>query len=138
MSEISIDAFAVISVYTFVTELHHLCMIWEIIYLPDLIAFIVFSASPKDDNEFPIKLQCKLGLWLVAILSFWSTSKLLLGRRGRDRMVVGYITNLCNQSLSPLTLWVRICTLYNSMWWSLSVTCDRSVVFFGYSGFLHH
>jgi len=27
--------------------------------------------------------------------------------------------------------------VYNIMWWSLSVTCDRSVVFSGSSGFLH-
>ena len=33
---------------------------------------------------------------------------------------------LCNQSLSPLM-----------MWYSLSVTCDRSVVLSGSSGFLH-
>ena len=48
---------------------------------------------------------------------------------------------LCNQCLSPLKLWVRIpfmsrCTWYNIIWYSLSVTCDRSVVFSGYSGFL--
>ena len=29
------------------------------------------------------------------------------------------------------------CTRYNIMWSSLSVTCDRSVVFSGYSSFLH-
>jgi hypothetical protein len=44
---------------------------------------------------------------------------------------------LCNQCLSPLNLWVRTplmarCTQYNIMWLSLSVTCDRSVVFSGY------
>jgi hypothetical protein len=27
--------------------------------------------------------------------------------------------------------------VYNIMWQSLSITCDRSVVFSGYSGFLH-
>ena len=27
--------------------------------------------------------------------------------------------------------------VYTIMWWSLSVTCDRSVVFSGSSGFLH-
>jgi hypothetical protein len=48
---------------------------------------------------------------------------------------------LFNQCLSPLT-WVRIpllarCTQYNIMWLSLSVTCDRSVAFYGYSGFIH-
>ena len=30
------------------------------------------------------------------------------GRRGRDRMVVGFATKLRNQCLSPPTLWVRI------------------------------
>ena len=49
---------------------------------------------------------------------------------------------LCNQCLSLLKLWGRNpfmawCTRYNIMWQSLSVTCDRSVVFSGYSGFLH-
>ena len=49
---------------------------------------------------------------------------------------------LCNQSLSPLRLWVRVsiiarCTRYNIMWLSLSVTCGRSVVFSGYFGFLN-
>ena len=49
---------------------------------------------------------------------------------------------MCNQSLSPLTLWVRNtfmarCTRSSIMWSSLSVTCDRSIVFSGYFGFLH-
>jgi hypothetical protein len=48
---------------------------------------------------------------------------------------------LCNEYLSTLTLWVRIplmtrCTRYNIMWWSVSVTYGRSLVFSGYSGFL--
>ena len=43
-----------------------------------------------------------------------------------------------NQFLLTLQLWVWIsimerCTRYNIMWWSLSVTCDRSVVYFRYS-----
>jgi hypothetical protein len=60
------------------------------------------------------------------------------GRRDRDRI---WIYNyLCNQCLSPLTLWVRIpfmarCTRNNIMWSSSSVTRDRSVVFSGYSVF---
>ena len=49
---------------------------------------------------------------------------------------------VCNRCLSPLTLWVRIplmvrCTWYNIIWKRLSVTCDGSVVFSGYIGFLH-
>jgi hypothetical protein len=48
----------------------------------------------------------------------------------------------CNQCLSSQKLWVRIpviarCTGYNIKWSSLAVTWDRSVVFFGYSDFLH-
>ena len=44
--------------------------------------------------------------------------------------------NLCNQCLSPLKLWdwtlfMARCTWYNIMWSSLSVTCDRMVVFSG-------
>jgi hypothetical protein len=40
---------------------------------------------------------------------------------------------LCNQCISPLKLWVWIphmvrCTRCNIMWWSLSVTCGKSVV----------
>ena len=47
---------------------------------------------------------------------------------------------LCNQCLSPLKLWVRTpyiarFTKYNIMWWRLSMACDRSVVFSGYSVF---
>ena len=47
---------------------------------------------------------------------------------------------LCNQCLSPLMLWVWIsiwarCTTLCDK--SLSVTCDRSVVFCGSSGFLY-
>jgi hypothetical protein len=49
---------------------------------------------------------------------------------------------LCNQCLSPRTLWVRIPLMarsiwYNIMWQRLAMTCGRSVVFCGYSGFLH-
>jgi len=51
-------------------------------------------------------------------------------------------TYLCNQSISPLTFWVRTslkarCTRYNIMLKSLPVTCDRSVVFSVYCGFLN-
>ena len=56
-----------------------------------------------------------------------------------DSLIYNY---LCNQCRSPLTLWVWIpfmgrCTRYNIMWYSLSVTYDRLVVFSWYCGFLH-
>ena len=49
---------------------------------------------------------------------------------------------LCNQCLSPLKVVSSnpvqaMCTRYSIMWYSLSVACGRSVVFIGYSGFLH-
>ena len=59
------------------------------------------------------------------------------------KIVCFFIYNyLCNQCLSPLNLWfwtpfmVR-CTRCNSMWQSLSVNCNRSVVFSWYPGFLN-
>jgi hypothetical protein len=51
-----------------------------------------------------------------------------------------WISNyLCNQCISPLTLWVRIQLMarwprYNSMWYIWLVACGRSVLF---SAFLH-
>jgi len=48
------------------------------------------------------------------------------GRRGRDHMIVGVTT----------TYAINNYHLTSIMCLSLSVTCDRSVVFSGYSGFL--
>jgi hypothetical protein len=59
----------------------------------------------------------------------------------KGRLIVRFTTTyaIC---LSPLKLCVRTpfimrCTRYNMMWWSLSLTCGRLVVFSAYSGFLH-
>jgi hypothetical protein len=56
------------------------------------------------------------------------------GHRSRDRMVVWFTTTYAISAWCCEFDQVEVC---NIMWWSLSVTCDRSVVFFGYSGFLH-
>ena len=63
----------------------------------------------------------------------------ILGKWSYGSLIYNY---LCNQCLSPLKLWVWIplmqrCTRYNVMWYSLPVTCGRSVVFSGYSCFLY-
>ena len=76
-------------------------MIWQVISLPNLIEFILFSASLRDDNEISIKLQCKLWLWLMAILNFWSTPKLLLGPSWSYGSWI--YNHICNQCLSPQT-----------------------------------
>ena len=47
---------------------------------------------------------------------------------------------LCNQCLSQLTFEPHLqtrCIRYNIMWWSLWITCNRSVVFYSQYGFLH-
>jgi hypothetical protein len=48
---------------------------------------------------------------------------------------------LCNQCLSPLMSWVRLLfcrgVFDTTLCYKVSVTCDRSVVFSGYTGFLH-
>ena len=54
----------------------------------------------------------------------WMSSR---GRHYRDRMVVGYDVMSSNLDQGEV---------YNIMWYSLSGTCDRSVVFYGSSGFL--
>jgi hypothetical protein len=69
-----------------------------------------------------VKTVVYFKLWYQ--VSLWSCSY--------DSWIYNY---LCNQCLSPLTLWIRIplmarCTRYNIMWQSLSVTCGRSVFFF--------
>ena len=60
----------------------------------------------------------------MTITNFWSTSKLLSGRRGHNRMVVGYITTHaisayhhwhCNQDHDQ-----ERCTRYNITWWFVS------------------
>jgi hypothetical protein len=103
--------FQLIPLLPYVTKLHHLCMIWQVTSLPNLIEFILFSASPGDDNEFHIKLQCKLWPWLMAILKFWSTPKLLL----RPSWSYGsWIYNhICNQCLSPQTFESRSGEVYS-------------------------
>jgi hypothetical protein len=60
----------------------------------------------------------------------WPT-QLNMGRR--DHMLVG-LKITCATCWSPLKLrvWISLmarCTRYNIMWWSLSVTCSRSIVF---------
>jgi len=56
------------------------------------------------------------------------------GCRGHDRMVVGYTTTL------PVHIATKIVSSnpVHGEVYSLSVTCGRSVIFSGYSGFLRH
>ena len=72
-------------------------------------------------------------LWCFLVLVV--LSNVLINSRGRpgcDCLVVR-ITLLM---LWVQTLFIAKCTWYNIMWESSSVTCDRLVVFSGYSSFL--
>jgi hypothetical protein len=61
------------------------------------------------------------------------------GCRDHDHMVVGFTTTY---AISPYHHWhceFESCSwwgVHNIMWYSLSVTCSRSVVFSGYFGFV--
>ena len=102
-----------------------------------------FMPIPNQDLDFQrITSWCFLCPELRSNCLFcwywWNCWPSLL-KPGPDHTVV--YSYLCNQRISPLGLWVWIplmmrCTRYNFMWCSLSVTCDRSVVFTEYSGFL--
>jgi hypothetical protein len=72
-------------------------------------------------------------LWNINVL--WGPS----WSRSYGSWIYNYLWNQCPSSL---TLWIRTpfvarCNRYNIMWQSLSVTYGRSVVFSGYSAFLH-
>ena len=66
---------------------------------------------------------------------------MFMDRPGRDRMVVGLKLHV--QSVPITTNIVSSNPAHdevysiNIMWYNLPVTCDRSMVFSGYSGFLH-
>ena len=89
-------------------------------------------------------LQESLWRWIVIVFILIHVYVIKICQslpRGRlGRMVVELTTNYrYNQCLLQIQLSVRIrsiarCTRYNFMWYSLSVTCDRSMIF---SGFLH-
>jgi hypothetical protein len=59
------------------------------------------------------------------------------GRRGRDRIVVGFTTTYVISAYHHWCSNLDQDEVYNIMYQNLSVTCDRSVVFSGYSDFLH-
>ena len=58
------------------------------------------------------------------------------GRHGCDRMVIGFLTTYQSVPITTNILTSNpaqtMCTQYNIMWSSLSVTCDRSVVISGF------
>ena len=85
----------------------------------------MFGMYPKAYVSIQYLLHDKL------LLSFFRG-----GSRGRDRMVVGFTTTCAISGEFESRSWrdVLNTTVCDKV---LSVTCDRSVVFSGYSGFLH-
>jgi hypothetical protein len=121
------------------TSIFYLHLLSDLIYIARSFYGRVYSCA--------ILTNCRSHLYLNEIRP-WYTSNvlttlttliisltLILSRKPMP--FLGY-----NQCLSPLKLWVRTpfmvrCNRYNIMWQIMSVTCDRSVVFSWYSGFLH-
>ena len=69
----------------------------------------------------------------IRFRSYKELCKCSRDRRGRHRMVVQFICNICNQCLSPLMLWVRIPFRWGVLDTALCdkvchLTCGRSVV----------
>ena len=101
---------------------------WTLILKSLLLEVISVSENVLHMNIF-LKRKCPYESFLLMI-----SIAIILGL-SLSWSFGSWINNyLCNQCLSPLKLWVRIpfmtrCTRYNIMWWSLSVTCNRSVVF---------
>ena len=58
----------------------------------------------------------------------WLMYSSVRGRCGRDRMIIGFTTTYAISAYHEV---------YNIMWSSLSVTCDRLMVFSASSDFLH-
>jgi len=58
-------------------------------------------------------------------------------RRGRNRVVVGFTTIHAISAYHHWCCETHQGEVYNIIWSSLSVTCDRPVVFSWSSGFLH-
>jgi hypothetical protein len=109
--------------------------------LPNNLSIKSFSHVVEQIN-LPLNLRCmayvSLCTWSCVvdlIINRLYYENIIRGRRGHDRMVVGFKNYLCNQCLSPLMLWVRIsirarCTtlcykvcqrLATSQWFSLGI-----------------
>jgi hypothetical protein len=125
--------------------------------------FSVFSITSFFTNlrriDLPSKLENLFSLWIIVhsdtlllskVWNMWNIKKVIVYQTlKRDKgsswswSYASWIYNyLCNQCSSPPKSWVRTsfmarCTRNKNMWKSLLSTCDRSVVFSRYSGFLH-
>ena len=113
---------------SFVKSLKHVRCKWASLlpcYIICMSQFIIILKNKTDVllTYFPLRKLC------MHIRPSWSCGS----------WIYNY---LCNQCRSPpkLCVWTPFTsrfTRYNIMWYSLSVTCDRSVVFSGYSCFIH-
>jgi hypothetical protein len=80
--------------------------------LPNNLSIKSFSHVVEQIN-LPLNLRCmayvSLCTWSCVvdlIINRLYYENIIRGRRGHDRMVVGFKNYLCNQCLSPLMLWV--------------------------------
>ena len=132
---LSLHFTTVFSIYVFNWKRYCFCKI-----IPNLHVNGLFNANCKvypHENQPTYTVMKKLNSKLIfcnqrTVLKFCSLHNIYINNNlfSYGSWIYNY---LCNQCLTPLMLWIR--TLF--MRESLSVTCDRLVVFFRYSGFLH-
>jgi len=82
-------------------------------------------------------MYCKFKF--ITIATFYCNQKGPSWSWSYGSWISNYLYNQCLLPLSVVSLYPAQarCTQYNIMWSSLSVTCNRSVVFSVYSHFLH-
>jgi hypothetical protein len=108
-----------------------------------LLAAILYQGKPDNNHKLFNIVSTERYIHHIQVLLkccytctyevFFLTDPRCRDRRGRDRMVVGF-TITCALSAYRHSS----CEFQPRSWRSLSMTCARSVVFAGYSGFLHH
>ena len=111
--------------------------------MPMILCYFTDISTPKDLTIKVYLTNCRCfehNVFYISLLQTWYIYlSLQQGHRGPGSYGSWIYNYLCNQCLLQLMLWVRLplrarCT---TLWSSLSVICGRSVVFSGYSGFLH-
>ena len=114
-------------------------ILWKISTAIHLYGFLNQSLGLILGNIFLIKITACVPLMTISI--YLPHFNYLLGSSWSWSYGNWIYNYLCNWCVSPLT-WVQSpfmarYTQYSIMWWRLSMTCIRPVVFSGYYGFLH-
>ena len=127
-----------IQIYSYLLSCPQITVGWDILYL--YYVYLSKKCQQSTISAFLANKQIHSRIhWpgIYALTSIGYRHFLESGcRRSRDSMVVGFRTKL---TMPITTTVVRSSPAHGKLWFGkkFDVTCDRSVVFSGYSGFLH-